>query len=111
MANTYFEQFRIDCSYNKIMDVVASTVGIRELKSKLSSYIAAVKDGQEVIVTERDKPVARISPLTGGADEQIAQLIAEGKLIPARSSIRWLPDRLVEVKGGSIVDLIRDQRR
>ncbi len=35
-------------------------VGVRDLKSKLSQYIAEAKTGVDVIVTEHGKPVARL---------------------------------------------------
>jgi prevent-host-death family protein len=38
------------------------TVGIRELKTHLSSYLASVKRGERIIVSERGKPIASISP-------------------------------------------------
>ena len=38
-------------------------VAVRELKARLSEYLALVKAGEEVVVTERGKPVARLAPL------------------------------------------------
>lgn len=37
-------------------------VGIRELKSHLSQYLAKVRAGEVVVVTDRGEPVARIVP-------------------------------------------------
>ena len=39
-------------------------VGVRELKARLSEYLALVKAGEEVVVTERGKAVARLAPLS-----------------------------------------------
>ncbi len=39
------------------------TIGIAQLKAHLSRYLEQVKSGQEVIVTERGLPVAKIVPL------------------------------------------------
>ena len=36
------------------------TAGIREVKSRLSSLLAAVRSGEEVLITDRGRPVARI---------------------------------------------------
>jgi antitoxin (DNA-binding transcriptional repressor) of toxin-antitoxin stability system len=36
------------------------TVNIRDLKAQLSAHIQLVKDGEEVLVWDRNKPVARI---------------------------------------------------
>jgi prevent-host-death family protein len=40
---------------------------VAKLKASLSEYLARVKAGEEVIVTERGKPIAKIVPL--GADQ------------------------------------------
>lgn len=37
-------------------------VGIAELKARLSQYLARVQSGEELIVTDRGRPVARIVP-------------------------------------------------
>jgi prevent-host-death family protein len=39
------------------------TTGIAELKAHLSRYLEQVKGGQEVLVTERGLPVAKLVPL------------------------------------------------
>jgi prevent-host-death family protein len=54
------------------------------LKAHLSQYLAAVKAGEEVIVTERGRPVARLTAVgPGGAPEgRAATLIREGRLRP-----------------------------
>jgi prevent-host-death family protein len=41
--------------------------GVAELKARLSSYLAAVKQGEEVTVTDRGKPIARLVPLDAAA--------------------------------------------
>ena len=38
-------------------------VAVRELKARLSEYLAMVKAGEEVVVTGRGKPVARLAPI------------------------------------------------
>lgn len=52
------------------------------LKAHLSRYVDAVKSGEEVIVTERGRPVARLSALDPGAhpDGRTAQLVREGRM-------------------------------
>jgi prevent-host-death family protein len=36
------------------------TVGVRELKANLSEYLARASNGEEVIVTDRYRPIARL---------------------------------------------------
>ena len=37
-------------------------VGVRELKAKLSEYLAAAAAGEDIVVTDRGRPVARLVP-------------------------------------------------
>jgi prevent-host-death family protein len=39
------------------------TVNIGELKNQLSAYLQYVRNGEEVIVRDRNTPVARILPI------------------------------------------------
>jgi len=42
-------------------------VGVRELKAKLSEYLGLVASGEDVVVTDRGRPVARLVPIEGGS--------------------------------------------
>lgn len=83
-------------------------VGIRELKNELSKYIDRVRGGEEVIVTDRGRPVARLSSLDRSADH-LADMIAAGLVVAPSSATRHRP-RPKEV-GGTVSDLVADQRR
>ncbi len=39
------------------------TVGIRELKSRISDYLRAARSGESVVVTDRGEAIAEICPL------------------------------------------------
>jgi len=39
------------------------TAAVAELKALLSKYLAKVKAGEEVVVTDRGKPIAKIVPI------------------------------------------------
>jgi len=59
------------------------TVNISDLKARLSAHIQLVRDGEEVLVCDRNKPVARIVPChLEGHSEQEQRLIARGVLTP-----------------------------
>ena len=62
-----------------------SEVGIRELKNGLSRYIDRVRAGEEVIVTDRGRPVARLSALDQASD-RLAELVAAGIVRPPTSA-------------------------
>ncbi|HVT59702.1 MAG TPA: type II toxin-antitoxin system prevent-host-death family antitoxin [Thermoanaerobaculia bacterium] len=60
------------------------TVSITVLKAKLSEHLAHVKAGEEVIITERGLPIARIQPLPETArTARTAKKVREGRLILA----------------------------
>ncbi len=58
------------------------SVSIAELKDNLSAYLGRVRRGEEVLVRDRNVPVAKIVPLSasGDVDAELAALAAEGKL-------------------------------
>jgi prevent-host-death family protein len=81
-------------------------VGIRELRAGLSRYVARVKGGEEITVTEHGKPVARLVPLEGA--RKIDRLIREGVVIPARRRTGRLPTP-IKTKG-TVSDIVLEQR-
>jgi prevent-host-death family protein len=58
------------------------SVNITELKNRLNVYLNDVKAGEEILVRDRNQPVARIVPLvrSGDEDEELLALAAQGKL-------------------------------
>jgi prevent-host-death family protein len=60
------------------------TANIGQLKNQLSAYIKHVRNGEEVIVCDRNVPVARILPFEphDDFDAEEAALIAAGKMTP-----------------------------
>ena len=44
------------------------TIGIRELKRRLSEYLQYVRQGENVVVTDRGTAVAELRPLGGDSD-------------------------------------------
>lgn len=69
------------------------TVNISELKAHLSAHIQYVQHGEEVLVCDRNRPVARIVPCkVDDYSEQIRRLIARGVISPPkRKNRRPLP--------------------
>lgn len=56
------------------------TAAVSELKASLSEYLSKVKAGEEVIVTDRGKPIARIVPVASSAavPEHLRELERKG---------------------------------
>jgi prevent-host-death family protein len=55
-----------------------TTVGIRELKTRLGSYMNQVKSGATLVITERGKPVGRIVPVKSSVEDRMQKLIEAG---------------------------------
>ena len=85
-----------------------NSVGIRQFRDHLSSYLDRVKAGESLTITEHGKPIARIIGQT--RTPWIAEMVVRGELTPAR---RPMPDlsRITRVKiAGSTQDLIDEIR-
>lgn len=88
--------------------IVAVEVGIKELRENFRSYLERVKSGEEVLVTERGKPIARITPHSRPSKRD--ELIARGVLTPAKKP--WDPrilDKLHQVDA-PLSDLVTRDR-
>jgi len=68
------------------------TAAVSELKASLSAYLAKVKAGEEVIVTDRGKPVAKIVPIGKGRKEITAHLLTLERAGLARIGGGKLPE-------------------
>jgi prevent-host-death family protein len=82
-------------------------VGIRELRDQLSKYLNKVRGGEELVITDRGRAVARVVPLV--EERSIDRLVAEGLVTPAQNR-RSRPLKRIETEG-SVSDLVADQRR
>jgi prevent-host-death family protein len=90
-------------------------IGVRELRQNASRYLALVKAGETVEVTERGELVALLAPPEGprGARDR---MIAAGMLVPATSpSGRLRSPRPVAIAAGEprnqeLLDASREER-
>jgi len=67
-----------------------SEVGVRELRQNLSVYLARVKKGERLAVTERRQVVAVLAPVDL-TDDPLARLIATGRATAATRPVAGLP--------------------
>jgi prevent-host-death family protein len=100
------------------MDVDVTTkqarqVGVRELKTNLSRYVAEVREGAEVVVTDHGHPVARLVPIQGQTGmERLAELISRGEVTARQArGPRTVPRPVRLPRGATVSDLVPDQRR
>jgi prevent-host-death family protein len=82
-------------------------VGVRELRDHLSRYLDQVRDGTEVVVTDRGQAIARVVPV--GPEGILDRLVAEGLVTRARRAKRRII-KPIRTKG-TVSDLVGEQRR
>jgi prevent-host-death family protein len=91
-------------------------VSVSKLKNQLSAYLRKVQDGQTVLVTDRNKPVAclqSVAPLAGDA-EHIARLVELGIVSPPKApplSIEEIRRRRPIAPGAGVLEALLKERR
>ena len=63
------------------------TANIATAKNQFSRLINRVKHGETILITDRDKPVARLQPLDVSDDTTLANLHASGLLSPPQGRL------------------------
>jgi prevent-host-death family protein len=88
-----------------------ATVGVRELKNRLSEFLRRVAAGERITVTDRGRPVAVVIP--PDENEEVARVMAMVK----EGLARWGggkprgSSRPVKVKGRPISETMLEDRR
>jgi prevent-host-death family protein len=71
------------------------SVGISQLRDRLGEYVRLAAAGEIVVVTDRDRPVARLSPVTDiehqHAGDPLAELVRQGIATPATAAPGTVP--------------------
>jgi prevent-host-death family protein len=61
---------------------MSQSIGIRQLKAELSQCLRRVEAGEQIIVTDRGAPIARIVPAgSAGAPSWVDGVIASGQAV------------------------------
>jgi len=88
-----------------------SQVGVRELKNQLSRYLKRVQEGEEIVVTEHGRSVARLLPvLTPPLKKDLEPLLRKG-------AVRWSggkprgSSRRPLIRGKSLSEMVIEDRR
>jgi prevent-host-death family protein len=84
------------------------SVGIKELKEKLSSYVGMVRRGEEIVVTDRGEEVALVIPIS-------RERVAVKKMVESGKAT-WKGDKPkgvegIKVKGGAVSKTVLENRR
>ncbi len=87
------------------------TVGIKELKNKLSHYLREIKKGKKIVVTEREKAIATIVPVERvDEDSKLLSLVKEGFAI-WKGGKPMGSRHPVKIKGKPVSEIVIEDRR
>lgn len=96
-----------------------TVTGIRELKNKLSEYLRLVRDGEAVLITDRGRVIAQITPppayLDGAGDSEQAALARLARAARVRLGVGEFaslnePELDVDIPAGEAADALDDVR-
>ncbi len=88
---------------------------VAELKASLSDYLAKVKAGEEVLVTDRGTPIAKIVPIRThrAMTEHMRKLEREGLVVIGRGRFPkefWSLPRPSDPEGSVLAALLEERR-
>lgn len=77
------------------------SVNVAELKNRLSKYLTFAKEGEEVVIRDRNLPVAKLVPFSSAeANEEELLLVAAGKMRLPKRPVRV--GELLRIPTGSL---------
>lgn len=87
--------------------------GVKEIRDHFTQYLKKVSAGEEVVVTERGKPVALLKPLPKGLNMQERLEMASIKgLIRLPKKKGGIPERRkIKLTGKPITNIILEERK
>ncbi len=78
------------------------TVNIAELKNRLSTYITYAKAGEEIVIRDRNRPVARLVPFAADdLTEHEAAMVASGQMTLPKEP--WDPETFFKLPIAKLV--------
>ena len=90
------------------------TAGIKEFKNQLSRYMALVKKGDEVLITERGRVIARVikeDSRSASLRQALQPLVLKGQVtMPTREIKREIP-RPIHLAGKAVSEIVLEDRR
>ena len=90
-------------------------VGSREFKNRMGRYLAAVRKGQTILITDRGEPVAKVAPpdpeetSAGSLEARLRELEAQGLIRLARRPMENF--KAVPSRGKLASQMIIEDRR
>jgi len=87
------------------------TVGIKNLRNRLSYYLSKVRKGERILVTDRDQVIATIFPVERGEeDSKLLSLVKEG-FASWRGGKPTGSHRPVKIEGKTVSEIVLEERR
>ena len=91
------------------------TTNIAELKNNLSNFLADVKLGEEILISDRNKPFAKIIPLHNSSDfsaEELALAAAGILRLPDESKVSeiFFKEKRPNLNAQTAIKAITDER-
>ena len=86
---------------------MSESVGIRALQQHASAVVARAAAGEEIVITDRGRPVARIAPLR---PRGLQALIDEGLVRPGRGTFAPFDQRIEITDGPSASEILAEMR-
>lgn len=92
------------------------SIGVKELKNRLTHYLKMVRNGEQVVVTERGNPIAILHGLenvevTASAEEKLAALAARGLVRLPQKSVAMPRIKAIKSTGTPASRIIVEERR
>ncbi len=75
---------------------MSAHIGARELRQNLSAVLKRVENGERIVITSHNVPVAELAPLRGKRGT-IQRMIDEGRATPAVGPMVYDPIRLEDL--------------
>lgn len=91
------------------------SVGLKILKNKLAEYVRIAAGGEIVLVTDRDRVVAELTPPHEGrsevvSDALLADAVRNGWVVPRTLPRGFVPPRLPVARTADILRELREDR-
>lgn len=93
---------------------MTKTVGARELKNRLGTYLRQVREGTTIVVTDRGKPVAELrtlAPAQTAEEARLQELVATGLLAPRTGERLTERRKRIRIAGPPMSEVIVEDRK
>jgi prevent-host-death family protein len=90
------------------------SIPVRQLNQDTAGVLARVEHGESLEITSRGRPIARLVPATPRGLDELDDLIAAGRVVPATVSTPFVaPEGPVGegVDAGELLSTLRDEER